>query len=133
MMRMMTLTRIYLKTRSIWFAVFPRFTPHPYQKTRKVTNRRKAINSRAVVLKRTLFGKKETVVEAPKSKCSKTVGAKAKSKKIQNNESWFCHVCKEDAVKDMRICSACKFYVHEECVSLTKKDNELFICPDCEN
>ncbi|CAH1364933.1 unnamed protein product [Tenebrio molitor] len=110
---------------------FQDLLPTPIKKTRKVTNRRKAINSRAVVLKRTLFDKKETVDEAPKSKCSKT--AKGKSKKIQKNESWFCHVCKEDAVKDMRICSACKFYVHEECVGLTKEDNELFICPDCEN
>lgn len=56
------------------------------------------------------------------------------SKKTKQPESWFCNVCLEDVVKDMRLCVKCTRYVHEECVGLTSADKDIrFVCPDCED
>ncbi|XP_063241735.1 uncharacterized protein LOC134541920 [Bacillus rossius redtenbacheri] len=54
------------------------------------------------------------------------------TKKSLHQESWYCFLCKEDRVIDMRGCSLCKRFVHEECVGLTKHDKQVFVCPTCE-
>ncbi|CAG9772060.1 unnamed protein product [Ceutorhynchus assimilis] len=55
---------------------------------------------------------------------------KKKTKKVL--EKWYCHVCDEDEVANMRLCNMCLRYVHEDCVGLTVKDKEsFFICPSC--
>lgn len=51
----------------------------------------------------------------------------------KKGESWFCYLCQEDVMKDMRLCVACNTYVHEECVGLTAIDKEnAFLCPNCD-
>lgn len=62
-------------------------------------------------------------VQKNQEKC----GGKDKKK----NESWYCYLCQEDAVKDMRLCVMCKSYVHEECVGLSSADKDIFFCPNC--
>lgn len=47
--------------------------------------------------------------------------------------NWYCFICKEDRVADMRLCTSCCSYVHEECVGLTASDKELYLCPNCED
>ncbi|CAH1959724.1 unnamed protein product [Acanthoscelides obtectus] len=48
-------------------------------------------------------------------------------------DNWFCFICGEDKVMDMRLCAVCGKYVHEMCVGLSKDDKEQFICPNCPN
>lgn len=51
----------------------------------------------------------------------------------QEQESWFCYLCSEDRISDMRLCMKCLKYVHEECVGLTREDNiPKFLCPECD-
>lgn len=47
--------------------------------------------------------------------------------------SWYCFLCSIDAVADMRPCIKCGRYVHEDCVGLSAHDEEVFICPSCED
>lgn len=55
------------------------------------------------------------------------------SKTGQEQESWFCYLCSEDRIADMRLCMKCLKYVHEECVGLTREDNiSKFLCPECD-
>lgn len=56
---------------------------------------------------------------------------KSSQKGFSQKDSWYCFICHEDSVKDMRMCYACGRYVHEECVGLTKMDKDAFICPKC--
>lgn len=56
---------------------------------------------------------------------------KCNGEEKKKNESWYCYLCQEDAMKDMRLCVMCKTYVHEECVGLSSADKETFICPKC--
>lgn len=86
--------------------------------------RKRAINSRAVLVKKNVFLEREKIERKP-PKTAKT------TRQNYNNESWYCNVCNTDAIMDMRRCSVCSQYVHEECVGLTKEDKEIFICPNC--
>lgn len=73
-------------------------------------------------------------------------GTRKSSKKVQDNqnkykneessikesqECWYCPACNEDRVADMRPCTECVKYYHEECVGLTKNDKDIFVCPNC--
>nr|CAI5855461.1 unnamed protein product [Callosobruchus analis] len=93
---------------------FREILPTPVIEEKKVIPRKKSLNYRAQNVTKALFDeqvkkKNETVVEA-----------------------WYCHLCDEDQVRDMILCSMCSRYVHEECVGLTKMDREpIFICPSC--
>ncbi|KAJ8930788.1 hypothetical protein NQ314_016365 [Rhamnusium bicolor] len=97
--------------------------------------RKPAINSRAQVITIDLFRRKDKNKTTSKANInrraatSKTATPKTKIMK----ESWFCKLCREDRPVDMRLCSKCLDYVHEECVGLTKKDKiPMFLCPDFE-
>lgn len=115
---------------------FSDLLPTPIKSTPKSsTKRQKAINSRAVVLKKSIFNGdqktnqaeiKKTIKKVPKTSSNK------KENKTASSESWYCNICKEDEVKDMRMCVSCASYIHEECVGLTKDDTEVFVCPDCQ-
>lgn len=98
-------------------------TPEIEQK--KITPRKKSLNYRAQKVTKALFE------EHDKEEVKNNKGKKpAKSKKVV--EMWYCHLCKEDKILDMRLCSMCLRYVHEDCVGLTKEDKEpTFICPAC--
>ena len=126
---------------------FSDLLPSPKLKIRH-TSRNISINSKGIVLKKSLFQKGDSEDKAPgstvgstrsavqKSRLSKRARARAdetpaKSRLKNKKESWYCSVCNEDAVKDMRMCIRCTQYVHEECVGLTEQDKGPFNCPKC--
>lgn len=53
---------------------------------------------------------------------------KASKSKKPSTESWYCFICKEDRVLDMRLCVLCCRYVHEECVGLCRDNKTKFVC-----
>ncbi|XP_063219165.1 tigger transposable element-derived protein 1-like [Bacillus rossius redtenbacheri] len=108
-------------------------TPKKKRKTTRVM--KPAINNRGVVLNKSLFeDNKDVKLDSSKNSGNskkyntKSVRQITASKK---SESWYCAICCNDEVKDMRLCGVCEIYVHEECVGLTKDDKEFFICPKC--
>ena len=111
------------------------------KKRRKITRVMKpAVNSRGVLLKKGIFedkkedNKNDSQAKNKKVKDATKSGDKMvpkKTSKKKKSDSWYCAICDEDEVKDMRLCGECGIYVHEECVGLTKEDKELFICPKC--
>ncbi|XP_072931645.1 uncharacterized protein [Epargyreus clarus] len=60
-----------------------------------------------------------------------TKATKRKEPKIPKKHDWYCHGCKVDRLADMRQCKQCQMWYHEDCVGLTKEDEEQFICPEC--
>lgn len=107
---------------------FKELLPTPEVETKKIVPRKKSINYRAQRVTKNLFAEKEKKkngieksIKIPKEKNAKKV-----------DEKWYCHLCNEDRVLDMRLCNMCMRYVHEECVGLTKQDKlDSFICPSC--
>ncbi|KAL1454544.1 hypothetical protein WDU94_010775 [Cyamophila willieti] len=123
--------------------------PTPKRKRKTQTKRQTAINSRGIILKSELFPIKErnnntevnpkarkmttkrtTKVIIKQEKTTKKTARKEKSPE-KESPSWFCYLCGESSVMDMRCCCVCGEYVHEECVGLTKADKDIFICPEC--
>lgn len=103
----------------------------PYKDTTKRIQR-KAINSRAVVVKKAVFSKDNASTQKRTTNANRNVvKIKKVNQQTKTKESWYCSACKEDVLKDMRLCSVCLTYFHEECVGLTKDDKTLFICPNC--
>ncbi|KAJ8969110.1 hypothetical protein NQ314_001920 [Rhamnusium bicolor] len=97
--------------------------------------RKPAINSRAQVITIDLFRCEDKNKATSKANINKRAAtSKTATPKIKiMKESWFCKLCREDRPADMRLCSRCLNYVHEECVELTKKDKiPMFLCPNCE-
>lgn len=109
-----------------------------------VKKRRPAINSKAQEVTRKLFcethsntmqnnkeNKRVMTKEDYRGKKKEENVHQAKKKVSEKKESWFCLICNEDRIADMRICNMCGIYVHEECVGLSKQDKETFFCPKC--
>lgn len=95
--------------------------------TKRKTPRKPAINCKAQVIKKDLFDASTRNVNVTDKRVSK------KNKNSNNKESWYCKLCREDRVADMRLCTKCLSYVHEECVGLTGRDKlKVFLCPSCE-
>lgn len=95
-------------------------------------NRRPAINSRAQEVTKDLFSKESITKKCKNDKLKGQSGKKGKAvSEKKTPECWFCFLCREDRQVDMRLCSVCYRYVHEECVGLTKEDKTILICPDC--
>lgn len=117
---------------------FAEILPTPKKKRKTTRVIKPAINSRGVVLNKCFFEGNKNVTKTAKSNTKKSGNmAQDKGKAVpklsasKKTESWFCGICCEDVVKDMRLCGVCGIYVHEECVGLTKDDKDLFICPKC--
>ncbi|KAG8243520.1 hypothetical protein J6590_044168 [Homalodisca vitripennis] len=75
--------------------------------------------------RRTLGNHLKTVVQTRK------LGGNSMSSSDQESElcsriSWYCFICDEDQIRDMRMCYTCGGCVHEECVGVTKLDNNAF-------
>ncbi|XP_030749945.1 uncharacterized protein LOC115877771 [Sitophilus oryzae] len=95
---------------------------------KQLTPRRKAVNYKAQVLKRDLFSEKSSsqrILQSSKPRSTK------KTENVEDLSSWMCSVCGVARVEDMRQCSTCKKWVHEDCVGLTTKDRDEFECPNC--
>lgn len=132
---------------------FKGLIPTPNFAVVKSHPRRKALNYKGQRIVKDLFEKKK---ELKDDKCytkkgnnkkkmlskGRKYGAKKDNKKTRTTEkhkpkktnlddTWFCHGCKLDKKEDMRICKKCLKWYHEDCVGLTKEDNEDFFCPDC--
>lgn len=113
----------------------------PDKIVKSATNvRQKAINSRALVVKKAVFSNEiatskvtstPKVKSAPKATTSKATSKKTNTKKV-DEQDWYCAVCQMNEVSDMRLCVVCRKYVHENCVGLTKEMKDIFICPLCE-
>ncbi|KAG5896354.1 hypothetical protein JTB14_005832 [Gonioctena quinquepunctata] len=100
----------------------------PYKDFPKTTRNKKAINSKALIVKKVVFPTKTTKSSEAKEAIAKT---KDQTGRTKHKESWYCKACQEDVKKDMRLCSVCLVYYHEECVGLTKADKTVFIRSDC--
>lgn len=98
-------------------------TPDP--KPKKATRRRKAINYKAQLVTKDLFQKQQE----PGPSCSN----KASSQRNKNEERWYCGICQEDKLLDMRQCPVCNKWFHEECLGIEPEDQHAVACPDCEN
>nr|CAD7415338.1 unnamed protein product [Timema poppensis] len=110
---------------------FDEFLPMPKRKRKTSRVIIPAMNSRGIELKRNLFQPKEYQASKPKKKPTtkqpltnkpKTKQQQPRKKRTQKTteaESWYCSVCEEDEVKDMRLCVVCGNFYHEECVGLT--------------
>lgn len=113
--------------------------PTPEIKT-PTTKRRKTINSAAQVIVRDLFSTPSTSFAIPATtEIATSSSSKNRDKneisKIKNKrqtEIWYCFICKEDRMLDMRLCVLCCRYVHEECVGLDRGDKSKFVCHECE-
>ena len=99
--------------------------------------RRKSINYRATVVEKSLFSA-DRVSNLKRKKENPSDQKKKKKQKISTvtqkenvADEWYCSICGEYSVQDMRSCGNCQVWYHEECVGLTKDDDE-FLCPDCE-
>lgn len=102
---------------------FTQLFPTPVIKTSS-RGRRKALNSTAQVVVKSLFNKSTAKQEEKKKQLPRQ-----QQKKKQ--ESWFCFLCQRDEQLSMRLCCSCFRYVHEDCVGLTKDDKIDFVCPQC--
>ena len=80
------------------------------------------------------------LLKTPDQKITKNVfntndqkGPQPSTSGYQKKESWYCSLCEEDRMWDMRQCTNCNIWVHEECCGLTAKDKvPNFKCPSCE-
>lgn len=92
--------------------------------TKRVTkrNRRKAINYKAQKVTKNLFNE---------SDCQPSTSRQSNPSLSKPVESWYCSICDTDQQMDMRLCSTCLTYYHEECVGLTADDEDDFECPNC--
>lgn len=108
---------------------FHSILPTPEGKLKKITStpRRKAINHKAQTLCRDLFSDKNEENIPLSSRSSK----KNVEKQPEVTESWMCSICHEDFEADMRRCTSCNLWAHEECIGYTAEDNEDFVCWDC--
>ncbi|XP_028034695.1 uncharacterized protein LOC114246399 [Bombyx mandarina] len=104
---------------------FQQLMPTPAKNIEKTQNvRRKAINYRGTPVIKDLFDKNKK-----EKKIRKRSTLKERHDK-QNDAIWYCHACEEDKMEDMRACSNCGKWYHEECVGLTVNDIDNFECPD---
>lgn len=102
--------------------------------------RKKALNYRAQKVTKDLFNKAKDLPKPSTSNqehisnnpsTSKQTG-RTNDSALSEKESWYCSVCNTDRQLDMRLCSVCHLYFHEECVGLTQDDQDDFLCFDCE-
>ncbi|XP_031327496.1 uncharacterized protein LOC116158793 [Photinus pyralis] len=100
--------------------------------------RKKALNYKALEVTKKLF--KDTTNVQGQPQLAKKTHAKTSSAEPQpssskgriNKENWLCAGCHKNFVADMRQCTECKLWFHEECVGLTEDDDEPFVCAFCE-
>ena len=111
----------------------------PKKERKAIRAMKPAINNRGVILAKDLFVDKKNlmntdVIHINKNEDDfnygkkKTPLKKTSSKKTKN---WYCAVCCEDALKDIRLCAICGLYVSGEYVGATKKGIDLYIYPKC--
>lgn len=142
---LMTLSALKQKLKKQSENSFSEVLPSPDLVKKRSVSKRKAINYKAVEVKRAIFSSEEASICSPvipKTATSKT-DSKSKpseadsmpkpsgSKSTPTTESWECVICFTEYVADMRKCVECQYWVHEECAGLTADDTEDFLCPEC--
>ncbi|CAB3230666.1 unnamed protein product [Arctia plantaginis] len=137
---------------------FHDFLPTPNYATIKCSRpRQKAINYKGQRIVKDLFKteeKKNEMMHTTSKKKEKSTIKREQKKKTKNKsdsvkrlktkvqqqmkksaegeeKQWYCHACGECRVEDMRQCTECQKWYHEECMGLTKKDL-IFLCPGCD-
>lgn len=93
-----------------------RITKHKDVKTKKRVTEIK-LNTKKKILQQTLKLQIKATKKITKDK--------------KTTEKWYCNACKIERVEAMRKCVTCHQWYHEQCVGLTRKDREEFICPNC--
>ena len=83
-------------------------------------------------MQKTLKSLKVCKVDAPKKGKGKGKGGKKGKGKGKMPDSWYCSVCQEVEIRDMRQCVECCTWVHEACVGLLPEDTAVFFCPACD-
>lgn len=102
--------------------------------------RKKALNYKAQEVTKDIFCSRPK--EKPTPDCSVSKGSKKPTGEPQpscsysaapssSKESWFCVICDEDRIADMRQCKGCQSWMHEECLGLSKDDLEDVTCLNC--
>lgn len=110
----------------------------PRIEKRKTEPRRKSINYKGQRIIKSLFTHENNSTSEKPKKMKKKIEKKNKVKghssvpTNQSNSSWYCSLCDEDIIKDMRMCITCINYFHDECIGYTKDDKESFVCCDCD-
>lgn len=51
---------------------------------------------------------------------------------IKHPRDWYCYLCDTTDMLNMRKCSNCNVWVHDDCLGLTELDEEEFVCIKCE-
>ena len=113
-------------------------TPHKIKNKKSAAPRNKAINYKAQQLTRNLFGAMPNEKQPNETEGGivpindpSTSEVQLTSSLPSSEANWYCAVCEEEHVADMRVCHNCRIWVHEECVGLTKHDKEIFFCAQC--
>lgn len=118
-----------------------------------VAPRRKALNYKAQIVKKSLFDTQTSTKSTEKSVKSKGkpkgtakpqgttkpkvtakpkgTGQEALSSKVVN-DLWYCPLCQDISEKDMRQCIKCLSWAHDECLGFTASDDENYLCNTCE-
>ncbi|CAH0719105.1 unnamed protein product, partial [Brenthis ino] len=115
---------------------FHAFLPTPnYATIKSSRSRQKAINYKGQRIVKDLFKTEEKKNEMKQATIPQENSKRSKiemKKSAEGEEKeWYCHACGENRMEDMRQCTECQKWYHEECMGLTKKDLK-FICPDCD-
>ena len=107
------------------------------------TPRRKSLNYKAQVVKKSLFDDRafQKSTEKDTQSAAKVKAAavkviedcqKASCSKITASDSWYCLLCQEASQKDMRQCIGCQTWAHDECLGYSASDDDEYTCRTCE-
>ena len=88
---------------------------------------RKSLNYKAQTLNRNLFETAEAKELLKFPNAERALDEPSTSGSGNSQETWMCAICEEDFVANMCMC----IWVQDECVGLTKRNTEDFVCPSC--
>lgn len=111
---------------------FQQLLPTPKNKTIKSAPRKKALNYRGQEVTKDLFSTSAKTASITSTVTSGSAASSSKASKstVSHKGAWYCPVCHEDRMQDMRQCQECSIWYHELCVGLIEEDED-FICPGC--
>lgn len=100
---------------------FKELLPTPIDNKERKVIRKKALNYKAQLVTKSLFGEHSRsvsqVVSVPSSQ--------------PQTESWYCVACDKDEQRHMCKCLVCETWYHEDCVGIDHDNVDDFVCPEC--